>query len=419
MIKKIIMLINNNLNSKIKSLPKFDDAFYLLDLQKLKEEFLWFRDTFANKNTLIAYSYKTNYLKDLIKSLTNMGAYSEVVSPFEVEITKEYNINPSKIIYNGPVKNFKSIKYVLEGEGLVNADSFDDLKLILNTMQNCNLTKSPRIGIRFSFEEDILNSRFGIEYNDANFSKIISLLNGANINFPSCFHIHFPQRDLNSLKLRLEKLKTIFYKHFNEINQKPFFLDIGGGFPSRMPKSIMNSLNIKNIDFNDYKKIMSNFYSNLNKSDINYIVEPGTAIVANSLSLIANISTINKKSYATFINSDFSKNLIGGINKDISYPIYFLNSNKPKGKKFILEKSQDLFLGGYTCVENDFIKLQLKSSTEIFENSKIIISAIGSYSNVFKSPFIRGDIPLYIWDGEEIFLSKYAQSVKDLLNYVE
>ena len=45
-----------------------------------------------------------------------------------------------------------------------------------------------------------------------------------------------------------------------------------------------------------------------------------------------------------------------------------------------------------------------------------MISSIGSYSTVFKSPFIRGDLALFKWDGNELTLSRRAQTARDVLS---
>ena len=61
----------------------------------------------------VLYSYKTNYLKTIIQYLDRNKIKSELVSPFEIEISKNYIINPASIIYNGPLKDIESILYVL------------------------------------------------------------------------------------------------------------------------------------------------------------------------------------------------------------------------------------------------------------------------------------------------------------------
>ena len=98
-----------------------DYSYYIFDQPKLINDLNELKNKFSKYKTLISYSYKTNYIKSLIKYLDKEKILSEVVSPFEVDIAKSYQINPKDIIYNGPVKSEESIFYVLKNGGLINA----------------------------------------------------------------------------------------------------------------------------------------------------------------------------------------------------------------------------------------------------------------------------------------------------------
>ena len=49
-------------------------------------------------------------------------------------------------------------------------------------------------------------------------------------------------------------------------------------------------------------------------------------------------------------------------------------------------------------------------------NDKFILNSIGSYSNVFKSPFIRPDIAVYSWDGSNLDCVRRKQNVSDIVD---
>ena len=272
-----------------------NDSFYIVDLIKLKKDYKKFENTFSKYKTKIAYSYKTNYLKPLITELDTNGAYSEVVSPFEVEIAETYGIKKSKLIYNGPVKDKQSINAVLEG-GLVNADSFDDLDLIIKSVKDTDLNYSPSIGVRLSFNEENLKSRFGIEFNDTNIKKVFNKLSEIKIDAPTCLHIHFPERDLNSFKNRVFKICKTFSELKEDFPIRNCCIDIGGGLPSEIPNEIAKSLNIKPFPkLDNYGKILEEQREKFNLTKNTFFIEPGTALVSNSLFLVGNIFSINKK----------------------------------------------------------------------------------------------------------------------------
>ena len=219
--------LSKNLINEIKKHTYNEDSFYILDLPKLEKDFNFFKNAFSEIKTEIAYSYKTNNLPPLIDYLAKSGCLSEVVSPFEVEIALRLGIPAAKIIYNGPLKDKNSINKVLLGNGLINADSIEDLKLITKQFSEIKSTKNPNIGVRLSFDNQKLISRFGIEYNKKNFSEIINILNSVGLEFPSCIHIHYPQRDLNSYKYRLNILRNFIEEYKDLISKSLCKIDVG------------------------------------------------------------------------------------------------------------------------------------------------------------------------------------------------
>ena len=88
------------------------DAFYLLDSKQFQENFVKLSNAFKSiyPNFNIAYSYKTNYTPKLCKIINENGGYAEVVSDMEMEIALKVGVNPSKIIWNGPIKNEKRME---------------------------------------------------------------------------------------------------------------------------------------------------------------------------------------------------------------------------------------------------------------------------------------------------------------------
>ena len=406
-------LINN-----INSMPERDSPFYLLDIRKLKQELNTFKNAFE-KNVHVCYSYKTNYLKPIIQTFDNLGVLSEIVSSFEADLTKEFGINPRKVIYNGPIKSSNSIKYILEGGGIVNADSLDDLKKICEIASVCKNKDSCKIGIRLSFNQKGLYSRFGIEYSSETHKKILSIISDFSIPKISCIHIHMPNRDLNSFILRAEAICSLVDNLRLEKDRffdKDLIIDLGGGFPSNMNNEVKKFLNgsesIKNIK--EYGIELKKLQTKYKLKNFKFFLEPGTALVSNSLLLVGNIHNINKKKQSTFINTDISRTHLGGLNNQVPYPITLID-NKSNQREVLLIEGENT-ISGFTCVESDFLTSKLKDKVKIKKKDKFLISDVGSYSTVFKSPFIQADIELYVWDGKELILSRRAQNAKDICN---
>ena len=409
--------ISAKLKKAIKKLNYRKDSFYIFDEEICKKEVNKFINSFNTFPSIFSYSYKTNYCKPLIKLLSEYNFLSEVVSPFEVEITSLYNIDPSKIIYNGPVKDFESIKYVFKGGGIINADNFNEFDLLIKTARNLNLI--PRIGIRISMESKGLPSRFGIEFNYENIKKIKNLMRIYSLDILDLLHVHYPERNINSFKKRIEGVFEIF-NIFQEQNIKFKSIDIGGGFPSLMPEEMQKSLGLDKVNcLSEYATVINYLRKKYNLENIPIVFEPGTAIASNSFHLVGNIHSINYKNDYIYVNTDLSKTLIGGLHNNTTYPISILKDDNDEikaGQKLINKKQ---ILTSFTCVEGDRLKWEHKENININTKDKILISSIGSYSTVFKSPFIRGDIALYKWDGNNLILCKRAQNANDIFKLYE
>ena len=87
---------------------EYGDAFYILDTAQFRTNFAELKKAFSDiyDKFNIAYSYKTNYTPKLCGIVDELGGYAEVVSDMEAEIALRLGVTPSKIIFNGPYKNY-------------------------------------------------------------------------------------------------------------------------------------------------------------------------------------------------------------------------------------------------------------------------------------------------------------------------
>lgn len=92
------MILNKEIIKKLRM--EYGDAFYLLDSEQFKRNFLEFKKEFSSiyGNFNIAYSYKTNYIPKLCKIVNELGGYAEVVSEMEVELAQRCGVSPANII---------------------------------------------------------------------------------------------------------------------------------------------------------------------------------------------------------------------------------------------------------------------------------------------------------------------------------
>ena len=71
------------------------------------------------KNTLVAYSYKTNYATSLLDIVEKLSMGHEIVSEMELNISKKIKASQNMIYFNGPIKTHASIKSVILNDNAV------------------------------------------------------------------------------------------------------------------------------------------------------------------------------------------------------------------------------------------------------------------------------------------------------------
>ena len=145
-----------NLFSKDKSnefQKEYGSSFFILNVNKLRENYRKIYTAFKSRydNFIVAYSYKTNYLPYLCKELSRCGAYSEVVSRLEYDLAIKIGIDPTKIIFNGPLKSQEDIHYALNNESKVNLDSIYEIDFVKEYCDR-NPHKQIKIGLRVNFD---------------------------------------------------------------------------------------------------------------------------------------------------------------------------------------------------------------------------------------------------------------------------
>ena len=203
------MNLDTNLIKKLSE--EFGDAFYLLDSAQFRTNFAELKSEFVSiyDNFNIAYSYKTNYTPKICKIVNELGGYAEVVSDMETEIALRVGVEPKKIIWNGPYKNYKKVEELLLLGGTVNLDSVYEIDE-LNDIAKKHADKMLSVGIRVNFDvNDGVRSRFGFDVESTDFGKVLRFVQEtANLDMVG-LQCHFATRRLETWKPRAEKMLAL------------------------------------------------------------------------------------------------------------------------------------------------------------------------------------------------------------------
>ena len=88
---------------------KGDAAIYIFNRNCLINNYEAITAAFTAKytNFKIAYSFKTNYLKEIITTVHDLDGGAEVVSPYELWYAQALKFAPTAIVYNGVIPDLE------------------------------------------------------------------------------------------------------------------------------------------------------------------------------------------------------------------------------------------------------------------------------------------------------------------------
>lgn len=378
----------------IEEIKKLENTYklplYVFHEDEFKKNYLnllkTFQEIYPKYN--IAYSYKTNYTPKICKIVKELGGLAEVVSDMEYRLAKKIGYENKKIIFNGPIKGVALFEHLLHG-GVINIDNLDEMKNVLKFIKN-NPNKIFKLAFRVNIDiGQGFISRFGLDaYEDeknkgSELEKAFLLLK----EYPNVkvigLHCHIGRsRNIEAWQNRVRIMFKLIDKYFTEI---PEFIDFGSGMNSIMEKSLADQFSEYIPTYNDYASIvakaMREKYGDLDyeKQPILY-TEPGTTIISKYVSFIARVENIKCVKGKTYITFNCSSGNLGDIChlKKLPISVYHI------GNKLV--KCNNATFVGYTCLEHDHIYEDYNG--EISVGDLVEFRNVGSYSNVFKPPFI-------------------------------
>ncbi len=385
-------------------------SFYILDIEKFKNNYNELTDAFCQyyPNTQIAYSYKTNYIPSVCRTVYNKGGYAEVVSDMEYELAIRIGVDPKKIIVNGPYKPLDELeKYLINGS-IVNLDSYNEVDSLWQIIEK-ESTKIFNVGLRCNFDIGSgETSRFGFDTENSQFYTLVNrLIDHERINFIN-LHCHFPNRDLKYSSVRVDGLIDIYRKIHR--NGQPAMIDIGGGLGGKLCDTIRKQLSFDVANYGDYANVIAKSFQQEFKDDKIppiLVLEPGTALVADTVEFVCRVLEIKNIRGEYFAMTSGSKLNFNPMASTINLPVR-IYSNENKSRKHY----DSLDISGYTCMEKDYIHKNYKGKLGI--DDFIVIENVGSYSVVFKPPFIRPNVPIITFEDKQIKVLKNQENFDNI-----
>ena len=399
------MILNKEIISKLRK--EYGDAFYLLDSEQYRKNFIELIDTFRKiyPNFNIAYSYKTNYTPKFCKIVNELGGYAEVVSEMELEIALRIGVNPNRIIWNGPIKNPKKLDEFLVAGGTDNIDSIEELTIVKDIAAR-HTDKTLNLGIRCNYEVgDGVVSRFGFDVGSEDFKQVLKFVTSTkNVHFIN-FQCHFAKRQIEYWPTRAKGMVELI----DRLGVIPERIDIGGGLFGKMAESLKAQFTNKIPDYQEYAEATATVFADyFADKDVRpeLLIEPGSAVVGDCMKFVGTVKTIKNvrgKWIATVLGSQ--KNIsMSGINPPME--VIAMGGEQ--------KEYENLDMVGFTCIEGDV--LYHGYNGKLAHEDAIVLSNCGSYSLVMKPPFILPNFPVLDICGDKTEVVKRGEVFDDLFH---
>lgn len=383
----------------------YGEAFYLLDSSQFRRNFLELKEAFSAiyPNFNIAYSYKTNYTPKFCKIVNELGGYAEVVSEIEMELALRCGVEYSRIIWNGPIKDKKRMREFLLAGGTVNIDSISEAEYIKELAAKAY--HKLNVGIRCNYDvNDGVVSRFGFDVDGEDFKKVLEIvITTSNLHFIN-FQCHFAKRQIEYWPARAKGMVELL----NRVGVIPERVDIGGGLFGKMADSLKAQFASKIPEYKEYATVAATVFAEYFKGKEKtpeLIIEPGSAIVGDSMKFVGTVKTIKNvrgKYFASVLGSQKNISMTG-----INPPMEVVHMSAGEDYK-------NLDFVGFTCIEGDVLYRNYNGKLAV--DDAIVISNCGSYSLVMKPPFILPNFPVLDICGDEVEVIKRAETFDDIFH---
>lgn len=357
---------------------KGNAAIYIFNRNRLIDNYEAITAAFTAKytNFKIAYSFKTNYLKEIVTTVQSLGALAEVVSPYELQYAQALKFAPSATVYNGVIPDLEHKYYIAANHGIVNIDCYEEFAALLERAEKRH--ELIRLGLRVSLDVgNGVNSRFGVDPDGEEFQKIMQEIRDGRYVELDGFQCHIgAARPVRYWKEKTLKLIDLLQKYGGH------YADFSGVMFGPMPESLAKQFSDYPASFQPYAEVTAGLLKEAFPDErVKMIVEPGTALVGNTMDVLASVKSIKVIRGMAYITVDCCLNQLGLIcnYKDIPFEI-IQNGDR---QRIRLENAT---IVGNTCIEYDYIRKGMIG--ELGVGDFIRFENLGAYSISTSRSFI-------------------------------
>lgn len=376
------------------SFEKLETPCYVINKEKLEDCI----DSFVNAieeiypETILAYSYKTNYYPYVLNHMKMRGIYAEVTSEDEYYLATKGMGYTNKIIYNGPVKSKETFLEAIRNGCIVNIDSHREIEWL----KELELSRNYKIGLRINFDMVkyypketqlvAISSRFGFCMHNEELKQVIHAIKKMKHIEINCLHMHC---GANSRSLAIyECITERACEVIREYNLPIEYINMGGGYKL----GVNEELTMHNYLLTIKQCLIKN-----SMKDVKLILEPGNSMVYPAIDYITTVIDVKKTERDYFVTLDGSRIHTEPLFRGRQYHIQI---NRKSHTDNIIDSQ---YLVGSTCKESDRF-MRLKNINQIVEGDRVIFEQIGAYTMSLAPTFILAFPNVYIFSNNTYVL---------------
>jgi len=275
---------------------QYGSPLFVFSEKKLRNRFRDLHNLFSTRypNVTFGWSYKTNYNQAICAIMHQEGAIAEVVSEFEYDKARKLGISGENIIFNGPHKTLSALEKAATEGAMINIDHMDEITDLEKVADK--LGKKLKVGMRINMDTGIHPqwSRFGLNLESGQAMDALKRMQTGGKLELNGLHCHIGTFILepNAYYQEVEKMVQFAYTVEDQFGYKIEYLDIGGGFPSKIKlKGTYLPPDVAVPSMDEYaEKVADALYKNLRPGDFPRLyLETGRAIVDEAGFLVTTI----------------------------------------------------------------------------------------------------------------------------------
>ncbi len=389
---------------------EYGSPLFVYSERRIKEKYRHFIDAFSLRYPKVchAWSYKTNYLKSICKTFHRLGSWAEVVSEMEYEMAIKLGIEPSQIIFNGPLKPYTALKRTLIDGAMVNLDNMDELYAAERISTEIGSPVTVGIRVNMALGATMAWDRFGFNIESGQAHQAVKrAVSGGKVKIEG-IHAHIGTFLLDPETYRLEVEKMIEFSKIikNEFGIKVKYIDIGGGFPShnKLKGTYLSTSDMVPMFERFAEAICDQMLAAFKPDELPLLIlESGRALIDESGMLISSVAAVKRLS-----NGMRALVIDAGVN--LLFTSFWYDHDvipTVEGRA----PMEDHVIYGPLCMQIDVIRPQIKLPS-LEKGDSVVIKPVGAYNNTQWMQFInlRPNIVM-ISDKGEVSIIRKAETV--------